>query len=424
MIANELFCCLLPSDISIHTTWNNFHQLPSKNNRIHSIALKILLERVKTSNIHDLENLVLEYCQKNTRAIKAIESRHQDYINTLRSKIRKKYKKRLWRGHSYGWRLIVHMGYLLQCYHFAYGLEGKRINPSKAILAKEVGVCIRTLDKALKALKEMDFLTWVSGKKTWETNTYLINEAYRAKPLRRPADFRIPKVLWLKMQYLLKKKRFKELWGNIYEHILQDIADHILRIDNFLRTQLKKELEKSLKKSLDPPEKRKKPPNWYLLRPFNLSFKDKCVIGRYPEAVLRSVIDDVHYYENQGKKISSVIALLTSRCKNHQERLAIKDKAKTGDVKNWITDYLKANRKKLTFIESESDIDRQTKNQKPFIELKFHKSDITRSVLKVYQKVYGYWIDKIFTFDRPDFAQVVESYLERQFSQKRFQEFS
>ncbi|MCB1115642.1 MAG: hypothetical protein KDK71_04145, partial [Chlamydiia bacterium] len=81
-------------------------------------------------------------------------------------KVRKKYKARRWSGHSYGVNLITHSAYLFQSYHFSYGVEGKLIRPSKKTLAKELGICIRTLDKALKILKEMEVISWKSGKQT------------------------------------------------------------------------------------------------------------------------------------------------------------------------------------------------------------------------------------------------------------------
>ena len=67
---------------------------------------------------------------------------------------------------------------------------------------------------------------------------------------------------------------------------------------------------------------------------------------------------------------------------------------------------------KLNFISSKDELDLATTEVKPFIDLKFHKEEFKKSVLKVFQKVHGTWIDKIFTFDRPDLVEAIESYLE------------
>ena len=361
----------------------------------------------------DLYEKIAEFCAKNPNLQEALEKSESDYFETLNVKQRKKYKKRRWRGHSYGVRLIIHVAYLLQVYHFAFGLEGKPVNPSKSVLAKQVGICIRTLDKALKILKAMGFLTWKSGKKTWETNTYYIADCYKTTPLRRPKDFEIPRKLWLKQQYLIKKQKFKEFTRVLYEHSLRDIADHLRCREKLERTSFERMIKNSFKTSKDPPKKRKRPILGHLLKEFSFSFKDQAILSCYGESVLRAAIDDLRAYESWGKVIYNKAALLVSRCKVHKEKLKAKEKAATPeDVKNWLVNYLKSLSGKLNFISSKDELDLATTEAKPFIDLKFHKEEFKKSALKVFQKVNGTWIDKIFTFDRPDLVEAIESYLE------------
>ena len=361
----------------------------------------------------DLYDKIVEFCAKNSFIEEALEKSESDYFETLNVKQRKKYKKRRWRGHSYGVRLILHVAYLLQAYHFAFGVEGNPVNPSKAVLAKQVGICERTLDKALKILKAMCVVSWKSGKKTWETNTYYIADCYKTTPMRRPEDFEIPRKIWLKQQYLIKKQKLKEFTRTLYEHSLRDIADHLRCREKLERTSLEKELRKSFKSSKDPPKKRKRPILRHLLKEFSFSFKDQAILSCYGESVLRAAIDDIRAYESWGKAIYNKAALLVSRCKAHKEKLKAQEKAATPeDIKNWIINYLKRHNGKLNFITSKDELDLATSEVKPFIDLKFHKEEFKKSVLKVFQKVNGTWIDKVFRFDRPDLVEAIESYLE------------
>lgn len=72
--------------------------------------------------------------------------------------------------------------------------------------------------------------------------------------MKRPYDFKIPRVIYLKMQWMLKKKRFKALWSSIYEHILDDIADHIQRINRFNTNFFRLDSKINLKTTTDPPK--------------------------------------------------------------------------------------------------------------------------------------------------------------------------
>ena len=217
-------------DISSHNTESNFVQDPencitcgTKPNGTEPYAKENSYYLVKQGS-QDLYDKIVDYCIKHPRLIEKLEKIEADHINSLPFKKRKKYKKRRWRGHGYGIQAILHVAYLIQGYHFAYGVEGKPINPSKATLAKEVGICVRTLDKALKILRAMGVVSWKSGKKTWETNTYYLADCYKKTPMRKPADFKHPRHLWLKQQYLIKKKKLKEFTRVLYEHLFCGIC--------------------------------------------------------------------------------------------------------------------------------------------------------------------------------------------------------
>lgn len=368
---------------------------------------------LQAPTIRDLEEKTKEYSLANALAAKELEDSYNEYLESLPFKKRKRYKARRWKGHSYGSRLIVHVGYLLQCYHFAFGLENKPINPSKETLAKQVGICVRTLDKALAALKVMSIIDWISGKKFWETNIYIISDAYRIRPMRRPKDFKVPKFLWLKMQYLIKKQKLKEFTKTIFEHLLGDIADHLLRRNKFLRTSQKESSESFLKTALDPPKTRKKPPNWQLLKHLKLSFKDQWVLSRYSEAVLRQALDDLSKYHSWGNTVNNTAAFLMAQCQTHQKQRKAKcENINPTSIKEWLISYFKARQQRFIFINKESQIDPATSEPRPFIQLLWHKEDLKRSVLKVYQKIQGQWIDKVFTFDRPNLMEAIETYLE------------
>jgi len=364
-------------------------------------------------NIYDkIEEYFIKHPKKLTELEKAEEN--PSFFNK-----RKKYKKRRWRGHSYGHKILLHLAYLLQSYWFAYGVEGKDIYPAKATLAKEIGVCIRTLDKALHALKDMGVVTWFSGKENYTTNTYYLEEAYKKTPMKNPEDgFKHPRHIWLKLQYNVKKKQLKHIWRIIYEHFLKDIADHMLRIYKYIRTPIEESIKNPFKTSKDPPKERKKPPNWSLLRPLQLNFKDQHVLGRYSEAVLRSSIDDMNAYLNWGKTINNKGAFLESRCKTHQQEMEANQKIKNPiNIKEWLCGYFKTHRSRFQFINEETDLDRTTKEPRPFIALKFHKEDFELSSLKVFQKVKGAWIEKIFSFDRQDLYTAIKNYLENSLKQ-------
>ena len=351
-----------------------------------------------------------DYFQNHPEKLTELEKQVSDDVPI---KKQKRYKKRRWIGHSYGINLITHTAYLFQAYHFAYGVEGKPIRPSKATLAKEIGICVRTLDKALKILEDMGVISWKSGRQTWETNTYYLADAYKFTPMRKPKDFKHPRHLWLKQQYLIKKQKLKEFTRTLYEHLLGDIADHLLCKNKNIRTSQERSGKNVFNSAKDPPKSRKMPPNWHLLKDLKLNFKDQWVLSRYSERLLRSAINDLCAYKAWGKSVDNVAAFLMSRCKeNEKQNETQKSKAYPSNVKEWLTNYFKSRRSRFVFVSHINQVNLATDDSRPFIQLLWNKQDIQKSVLKVYQKVQGTWIDKVFNFGRPNLAESIESYLE------------
>lgn len=374
------------------------------------VFLNIQDEKTQKFLSDSTDNTFRYYFQNHSKKIAELEKLISDDLSL---KKQNRYKDRRWIGHSYGINLITHTAYLFQAYHFSYGVEGKPIRPSKATLAKEIGTCVRTLDKALKILEDMGVISWKSGRQTWETNTYYLTDAYKTTPMRKPQDFKHPRHLWLKQQYLIKKQRLKEFTRTLYEHLLGDIADHLLCRNKNIRTSQKRGGENFIKSSKDPPKTYKKPPSWHILIDLKLKFKDQWILSRYSEHLLRAAIDDLHAYQSWGKTVENIAAFLMSRCKEHENKKCTRtQKAKPIDIKKWLTSYFKSARNRFLFINDINQIDKATNESRPFIQLLWHKQDIQKSVLKIYQKVQGSWVDKVFNFDRPNLAEAIESYLE------------
>ncbi len=306
-----------------------------------------------------------------------------------------------------------HLAYLMQEYNIAYDGD---IFPAIQRLAEELQVSKRIIDRTLKNLKAEEDLYVQSGKKTWTANQYSVPIKYQKNPLIAPPDYIRPKMLhWILSRKFSKAKcpKLKRWIGKHFRRQKLQFAHYSFQEIKKLRTSIENRIKKSFKGSKDPPRKRKRLSCWHLLKEFSLSFKDQAILSCYGESVLRAAIDDLRSYEAWGKVINNKAALLVSRCKVHKEKLKAKEKAAAPeDIKNWLINYLKSHKSKLNFISSQSELDLATTETKPFIDLKVHKEEFKKSVLKVFQKVHGTWIDKIFRFDRPDLVEAIESYLE------------
>jgi len=82
--------------------------------------------------------------------------------------------------------------------------------------------------------------------------------------------------------------------------------------------------------------------------------------------------------------------------------------------------YFKTHSKKIVFISKQSDLDLATNERRPFVQFLKHKEDFKKSVLKVWQKVRGQWIDKVFEFNRPNLADAIEFHLESSIKQLKY----
>jgi len=218
------------------------------------------------------------------------------------------------------------------------------------------------------------------------------------------------------MQWMLKKKKFKALWNSIYEHIQDDIADHIQRINNLNTNFLRLDSKINLKTSTDPPKKRKKPPNWHLFSKYNLHYRDQWAISRYSESALRQAIDDLEFYLSEGHEVRNVAAYLTSRCKAHQASHELAEGKKTMSPVDWLKGFLTSLKSKLNFITGVEE----RQDEKINVNFREHKTEPKKSMLNIYQKVNGCWIDKTIPLDRPDFAYFTETYLENALKTLRF----
>ena len=306
-----------------------------------------------------------------------------------------------------------HLAYLMQEYNIAYDGD---IFPAIQRLAEELQVSKRIIDRTLKNLKSAEDLYVQSGKKNWTTNQYSVPIKYQKTPLIAPPDYIRPKILhWILSRKFSKAKcpKLKRWIGKHFRRQKKQFAHYSFQEVKNLRTSIENVIKNSFKTSKDPPKKRKRPILGHLLKEFSFSFKDQAILSCYGESVLRAAIDDLRAYEAWGKVIYNKAALLVSRCKVRKEKFKAKEKAAAPeDIKNWIVNYLKSLSGKLNFISSKDELDLATSEVKPFIDLKFHKEEFKKSVLKVFQKVNGTWIDKIFYFDRPDLVEAIESYLE------------
>jgi hypothetical protein len=97
-----------------------------------------------------------------------------------------------------------------------------------------------------------------------------------------------------------------------------------------------------------------------------------------------------------------------------------KDPPKDETKLEWIKRYLNKNKKKLTFISSEESINRNVKQEttKPGVILQIHAEE-DKSVLKIFQKVKGGWIDQTFSLSHPEFNDAVTAYFEGCFKEVR-----
>ena len=155
------------------------------------------------------------------------------------------------------------------------------------------------------------------------------------------------------------------------------------------------------------------------MKPFSFSFRDCAILSSYGESSLRPAIDDLVKYKEWGKEITNEVALLISRCKHHKKALEEKREAykdcTPDEALGWIKGFLTDKKNKLRFIKTSKEIDRSATDKKPLVLLRISKEEAVASILKIYHRVEGIWIDREFTFQRPDFKRAVFNYFEEVF---------
>jgi hypothetical protein len=335
-----------------------------------------------------------------------IEKRIRDQVTPLNfSKKKKEYKERRWPGHSYEHRVDQHLLYTVKLYEIAFS---GNVCPSRETLARNVGVHRNTIDKSLKKLSIWECLEFVSGKQTYETNTYFIADCYKNQPIARPDDYKIETKLWFALNRIIKKQDW-ERKQRVYEHLVRDIVHHFFQKRNFLRTLLRKNEENQKKKGHDPPKKRKRVVFGHLLKPFKLCLKDQAILSRFGERSLYLAIDDLKTYLSWKRKVSNVAAFLISRCKYHREQLLLKRSPQTPNKINWLKDqFTKVSN--LKFIQAEEEVDRAD-DANTFVKFLIHKTDPKQSKIFFWKKVEGYWVDKKISIQNDRFQELVMEFL-------------
>ena len=165
-----------------------------------------------------------------------------------------------------------------------------------------------------------------------------------------------------------------------------------------------------------------------LMTKYNLNKQKAEFLARNEVRVISLSMEDVDtYVENFGKTVSNYFGFLLNRCKHHGSELYRKRKLEQQNhepknIEDWLMGYFKTHSERMIFISKQRDLDLATREQRPFVQFLKHRENFKKSVLKVWQKVQGVWIEKVFEFDRPDFKRAVTEFFESAFGS--MQEFS
>ena len=156
-----------------------------------------------------------------------------------------------------------------------------------------------------------------------------------------------------------------------------------------------------------------------LMTKYNLNKQKAEFLARNEVWVISLAMEDVDtYVESFGKTVSNYFGFLLNRCKHHgselyRNRKLQQQKQSPKNLESWLMVYFKTHSRKIIFIAKQSDLDLATSEPRPFVQFLKHKEDFKKSVLKVWQKVRGQWIDKVFVFDRQNLADSIEFHLEK-----------
>lgn len=332
---------------------------------------------------------------------------------TKHTKKQAKEKKRAEFFKSKDWKMRVIL-YVIYCIH----RSTEYVCPSQTTLGACIGVNRDTCRNTY--LRELVKAGWLTE---WEFRLYLTciyklpkgsrqQIAYYFRGVKRPVGFRLPP--WL----------FGMIMGTMTASQAYALLKYDLTHESFLRkgirskkyiengVKLRKKLLKCKFGSPDPHITQ------VLMTKYNLNKQKAEFLARNEVRVISLAMEDVDtYVENFGKTVSNYFGFLLDRCKHHGSELHRKrklqeEKQSPENLEDWLIGYFKAHSKKIIFIGKESDLDLATNEPRPFMQFLKHKEDFKKSVLKVWQKVNGQWIDKIFNFDRPNLADSIEFHLE------------
>ena len=340
---------------------------------------------------------------------------------TKHTKKQAKEKKRGEFFKSKDWKMRVIL-YVIYCIH----RSTEYVCPSQTTLGACIGVNRDTCRNTY--LRELVKAGWLTE---WEFRLYLTciyklpkgsrqQIAYYFRGVKRPVGFRLPP--WL----------FGMIMGTMTASQAYALLKYDLTHESFLRkgirskkyiengVKLRKKLLKCKFGSPDPHITQ------VLMTKYNLNKQKAEFLARNEVRVISLAMEDVDtYVENFGKTVSNYFGFLLDRCKHHGSELYRKrklqeEKKSPENIEDWLMGYFKAHSNKIIFIGKESDLDLSTNEPRPFIQFLKYKGDFKKSVLKVWQKVRGQWIDKVFEFDRPNLADSIEFHLESCLKQLKY----
>ena len=314
--------------------------------------------------------------------------------------------------HDYKDKPDIHILCYLQGHNCAY--DGN-VYPSRQTIAKHLNISIRRVDKALKNLVRDGDVHIKSGKGDYTTNTYYIDMKYQKNPLMNPSDYEHPFVIRCILNKKIKKAKCRALKKWIKKHFRREkkeFAHQSFQDIKQIRTCLLNSNKKFLRKSKDPPKSRGRPLFMGLLKEFKFQMKDNFILSHYGEAPLRAALDDYRFYLLQGKEIDNSMALICSRCKHHRKRLGMEPvKTPAQKFKGFVKRAKSMCEKGIaTFIQKEDQIDHMN-HDKVYIKLLKHKKTPEKSILYLWKRVNGYWVDKCIAFSNERFEELVEPFL-------------
>ena len=203
--------------------------------------------------------------------------------------------------------------------------------------------------------------------------------------------------MWFRKHFRREKKEFAQ-------QSFQDIKQ--------IRTCLPNYSKKNFKKSKDPPRSRSKPLLWKLLKEFKFTKKDNFILSSYGEASLRAALEDYKFYLSLRKRIDNPVAFLISRCKYHRKKLTLEpQKTLEQKFKEFMKKAILLHEKgTVKFIQKEFQ-PKNSDRDKIYIRVREHKKNAEKSILYLWKRVNGYWVDKRIAFKHECFEELVEPFL-------------